>query len=398
MIRNAALFFVLLALLLFTTGCWSRRELNDLAIVTAIGIDKVGKKYYLSVQVVDPGEVAKRKGDSGRSPVTMYNETGDTMFEAIRKMTTVTPRKLYFSHLRIFVIGEELAKEGIGKTLDLFSRDQELRTDFYIVVSKGLKAKEILNILTPLEKIPATKMFTSLEVSEKAWAPTVSIQLDELITDMVTEGKHAVLTGIRFQGDPERAKGKNNVVVVDAPVNLQYWGIAVFKRDKLVGWLNEDESKGFSSLTNRLDSTVIEVACPKGGTVGIEVMRSKTKVKGKVKNGKPEVEVTILTEANVADVECELDLQKVKTLYGLEQEVEQVMQTNAERALRKAKKWQSDVFGFGEAIHRADPKYWKKIKKDWSKQFQELPVHFKIDVKIRRLGTIGDSFLNNIKE
>lgn len=396
--RPAVLFLVFLVLLLFTTGCWSRRELNDLAIVTAIGVDKMDNKFHLSVQVADPGEVAAQKGTSGRSPVTMYHAKGDTVFEAIRKMTTVTPRKLYFAHIRIFVISEELAKEGIGKILDFFSRDHEIRTDFYMVVSKGAKAQDILSVITPLEKIPSTKMFTSLEVSEKAWAPTVSIQLDELITDLVREGRHAVLTGIRIQGDLQASKGRQNVETINAPSNLQYEGIAVFRYDKLSGWLNEDESKGYSYLTDKLNSTVVEIACPKGGKMGVEVIRSKTNVKGKVKGDKPEVEVTIHTEANIADVECSIDLTKTQMIYELEKRVEQAMKHKAELTVSKAKQLQCDILGFGEAIHRGEPEFWKKVKKEWDKRFKDLQVKINVDVKIRRLGTIGDSFLNDIKE
>lgn len=396
--QPAVLFLVFLVLLLFTTGCWSRRELNDLAIVTAIGVDKMDNKFHLSVQVADPGEVAAQKGTSGRSPVTMYHAKGDTVFEAIRKMTTVTPRKLYFAHIRIFVISEDLAKEGIGKILDLFSRDHEIRTDFYMVVSKGAKAQDILSVITPLEKIPSTKMFTSLEVSEKAWAPTVSIQLDELITDLVSEGRHAVLTGIRIQGDLEASKGRQNIETINVPSNLQYEGIAVFRYDKLSGWLNEDESKGYSYLTDKLNSTVIEIACPKGGKMGVEVIRSKTNVKGKVKGEKPEVEVTIHTEANIADVECNIDLTKTQMIYELEKRVEQAMKHKAELTISKAKQLRCDIFGFGEAIHRGAPQYWKEVKKDWDKRFQDIQVKINVDVKIRRLGTIGDSFLNDIKE
>ena len=29
------------------------------------------------------------------------------------------------------------------------------------------------------------------------------------------------------------------------------------------------------------------------------------------------------------------------------------------------KQYKSDIFGFGEAIHRSNPKEWKKIKKQW---------------------------------
>ena len=69
-----------------------------------------------------------------------------------------------------------------------------------------------------------------------------------------------------------------------------------------------------------------------------------------------------------------------------------------EAAIQKAKKYDVDIFGFGEAIYRADPKYWNKNKNNWKEQFVDLPVHVKADVKIRRLGTVSDSLLQKTKE
>ncbi|MBH5319753.1 Ger(x)C family spore germination protein [Paenibacillus sp. GSMTC-2017] len=396
--RNMLLIICICAVMVFTTGCWNRRELNDLAIVAAIGIDKQGEKYLVSVQVVDPAEVSANKGTSGSSPVTTYHETGDTIFEAIRKMTTVTPRKLYFAHLRMFIISEELAKEGIAEALDLFSRDPEARTDFYLVIAKDARAIEVLDILTPMEKIPASKMFSSLEVSEKAWAPTVSVHMDQLITDIVNKGKEVALTGIQIDGSSKAGTSRKNLEKPDTPVNLKYQGVAVFKGDKLVGWLNENESKGYSNITDKLKSTIVEIKCPNGGLLGVEVIRSKTNVKGKVKGGKPEIEVFMRTEANVGEVECKIDFSKVETIKELEKIVEGVIIKNTERTFLKAKKLNSDIFGFGEAIHRADPKYWAKVEENWDEHFLDLPMKVTVDVRIRRIGTVGNSFLNEMKE
>lgn len=391
-------FLILLIMVPLVTGCWNRRELNDLAIVAAVGIDRVKDKYLVTVQVVDPGEVASRQGGSGLSPVSTYHATAGTIFEAIRKMTAVTPRKLYFSHLRIFVIGEELARKGMGEVLDLMSRDQEGRTDFYVVVAKGTTAENVLKVLTPIEKIPASKMFDSLEVSERSWAPTVAVQLDELITNIVSPGIQATLTGIVIHGDPEQGSKRKNIETPDTPTHIQYKGIAMFREDKLIAWMNEDESKGFSNITDRLNSTVVRTECPSGGKLAIEVIRSKTTIKAKVRDGKPEAEVVMHTEANVADVECKIKLTSAATLFDLEKASENVLKNHAEQAVLKAQKLKCDVFGFGDAIHRANPRYWSKAKENWDEQFSKMAITYNVDVKIRRIGTIGESFLNDLKE
>ncbi|WP_338015880.1 Ger(x)C family spore germination C-terminal domain-containing protein [Paenibacillus mesophilus] len=56
-----------------------------------------------------------------------------------------------------------------------------------------------------------------------------------------------------------------------------------------------------------------------------------------------------------------------------------------------------DIFGFGEVFHRTEPKAWKKVRENWDAQFADLPVNVNVDIRIRRLGTINNSFLEELK-
>src|SRR5699024_7954334 len=104
----------LLILTLLLSGCWDRRELNELGITMALGIDKIENEYVVSAQVVVPSEVSM-KASTGRSAVTLYKASGDTIYEAFRRMTKNSPRKIYPGHLQILVLSEDLAKEGIAE-------------------------------------------------------------------------------------------------------------------------------------------------------------------------------------------------------------------------------------------------------------------------------------------
>lgn len=389
---------IMIVLLMTVTGCWNRRELNELGIVLGMGIDKVGKEYQVTVQVVQPGEVTQ-KGTSGRSPVTTYQEKGTSIMQTVRRMSTLIPRRSYFAHLRMLVIGEELAREGMAEVLDYLSRDHEFRTDFYIVVAKGMRANDILNILVPIEKIPAQNLFTKLEMSERNWAAIGTIKLDELINDMVSKGKDPIITGI-LASAVKTGNSKANVEMVDSPARLKYTGLAVLKEDKLVGWLNEIDSKSYNYIQGKVKSTVVEVRCAEGGKIGIELIRTKEKTKAIIKNGKPGIQVEIKAEGNVADVECaDLDLNATKTIYDLEKKTEQTIQKHLTTSVKKIQeKYHSDIFGFGEVIHRQHPKVWKRLENNWDKEFSDLTVEIKTDVKIRRVGTVGNSFLKDMNK
>lgn len=363
--RKIAILCLILALVLLLTGCWNRRELNELAIAVGMGIDKQGDQFRVSLQVVDPGKASAKKGAGGGAPATLYTEEADTIFEAIRKITTISPRRMYFSHLRICVIGESMATEGMAKSLDLLSRYHQFRTDFYIVVSKGTSAEDTLKIMTPLDPIPANDLFSSLETSQKNWSPSTTVTLDELVSALTSEGMQPVLTGLRIVGNKETGETSGNVQEIAPSARLQYSGLAVFRKDRLIGWLNETESRGYNFIRGKVQSSVGFVACPRGGKVVSEIIRTQTTIKGNVYRGEPQVNIKMQVEANVGEVECnDLDLTQVGTIYDIEKKEEEKIEEIMKMAVRKAQKsYKADIFGFGEAIHRADPRTWKSIKK-----------------------------------
>jgi spore germination protein KC len=397
--RHVMLFATSVIMMGLLTGCWSRRELNDLAISVGMGFDKKEDQIQVTIQIVNPSEVASKRGAPGlTTPVSSFKATSMTIFEALRKITKQSPRKVYSSHLRILVISEELAREGIMPILDGISRNHEMRSDFYIVIAKGTTAENVLNILTPIEKIPANKMFSTLEMSAKVWAPTVEVRLDNLISDLQTEGKDPVLTGIEIKGDPGKGDKRSNINQIAPDTFLEYSGLAIFKNDKLIGWLNDKESKGYNYITDNVKSTIGQVACPSGGILALEVVRTKTKVKGVVEKGKPQIFVDVFIEQNVGEVQCKIDLLDPQSIMELEKIAQKDVKGIMEAAIQRAKKYDVDIFGFGDAIYRSNPKYWNKNKDNWKDQFVDLPIYVNTHVKIRRLGTVSDSLVQKTKE
>lgn len=380
------------------TGCWNRRELNDLAINSALGIDKSGDQYLLSAQVISPGQISHvTSGGGNEAPVTTFRTTEMTLFNALRKMTIQTPRKLYQGHMRLLVIGEDVAKEGISKVVDFIERDHEFRSNFYIVVAKGIQAEKILDTVTHIEKNPAEKIFKSLEMSAKAWAPTAEVQLDELVSDLLSPGKNPVLTAIELKGNYEEGTTVKKLESVPPPNMLQFAGSAVFKKDVLVGWFDEDESKGYNYALGNVKSTTGFVQDPKGGKIVGEVIRTKAKIETQVQNGKPKGDVFVEITANVAEANSNIDLTDPKNIDWFEKKSQEKISSTIHNSVAKAKTWKTDVFGFGQALQRANPQYWVRVEKDWDQKFAELPVNIHVKLHVKQIGTINQPILKKIK-
>ncbi|WP_163539573.1 Ger(x)C family spore germination protein [Gracilibacillus sp. YIM 98692] len=382
---------------LITAGCWDSHELTEMALATGLAIDKEGDEYTVTAQVLNPGEIAGAQM-TNRLSVSTYSTTGKTIFEAVRRLTQTTPRKLYLSHLRIIIFGEELAEEGIGRAIDFVSRDHEMRTDFTLSIAKGMRAEDVLKILTPLEKVPANKVFSSLEMSQDAWAPTKVVHVDELIDSLTSPSKQAVLNGLYVQGDIEIGSTLDNVERVNSPTLIKIDHIGVFRHDQLIGWLDEEQSKGFNYITNNVSNTVGSVACDKPGRIVIEVINTNTELKGKTENGSPKMVVHVTSEVNIGEVLCPIDIMKKKNISDVEKKVEKKMKDIMYASIDKAKELNSDIFGFGEVLKRQVPKQWKNWEQNWDEEFTNLNVDVKADVKIRRTGTISESFLNKMEK
>lgn len=390
---------VLSLLSLMLTGCWDKRELNELALVMGLGIDKIDDEYLASIQVVLPGEVSPMKGGTGRSAVTMFKAKGKTINEAIRNVTSISPRRLYVGHLQMVIIGEDLAKEGIGALLDYLSRYWEARSDFYLAIAKDSTAEKILNVQTTLENIPANNIFHILKTSEESLSSTTAMTLVKLITDLEREGKEGVLTGIKVLGDEKSGSSKQNVETILPSAYIKLEEIAVFNHDKLVGWLSPEEGKGYNSITNHVKNTIGTLSCPDEGTLNVHVKLFKTKLKSKMVNGKPKIEVNVQVSGNVGEVDCKIELDKEETFKTLNKLYEEEIKKNMNDTVKFVQEeLNSDIFGFGAKIHQQHPKEWEKLKNSWDEEFSEIPVDINVKVRINHTGSVINPILKTIKD
>lgn len=384
---------VFFGMVLLLTGCWNRRELKDLAFVSAIGIDKAPEadEYKISFQIINPSSVSAGGASGGVGgqtpvPITVYSGTGKTVFEAIRKTSKKVPRQLFFAHMQLMIIGEPFAREGIQELFDYFERSHEIRLTTMVLVARGIEAGQIVRMLTPLEKIPANSIAGKLKMTSRLWSENIRVEIDEVIKALVSEGE-PMISGVIIAGDPEAGGKRSNVQESELPAQLDISGIALFKNGKLNRWLDGEAGRGALWIRNKMRSTVVELDCnDKKDAVGIEIVRSHTNIEAEIQNGKPVFHITIKEEGNISEAKCPLDLSKTEEIAKLEKQWVAETKKEVMAAMNAARKEGSDVFGFGEAVNRTNPKAWNKMKKEWDKIFAESKVDIKVDAFIRRSG------------
>ncbi|MCM3175821.1 Ger(x)C family spore germination protein [Paenibacillus sp. MER 99-2] len=397
-LRLISCFLVVLPLL---TGCWDRQELNQLGIMLGLGIDKDGDKIKVSAQVVVPAEISSKSGGGRGTPVTQYQATADSMLEAIQKLTETSPRRIFMAHVRILVFGEEYAREeGIYDVMEGLMREPTVRPDYYVMVARKTQASKVLDLLTPLDNIPAEKLFNSLDVSAKIWSPTTTVTGDDLINTMLSPGIQPVITGVEIIGDASKSGEKSNIENIIVPARLNTTGLSVFKKDKLIGWLTEEESKGFNYVKGNVKTTVGHVDCPKDeGTVTMKTLRTSTDRKVKFMRGEPVINLKVKNVSSIGSVECNFQIGSMTAIHELEKLSEErliELMKNSVNSVRR--KFHVDIFGFGQEIYQTNPKYFEKVRENWDQHFADLEVNYEANSQIRRVGTLDNSFQNELKE
>ncbi|NRD79330.1 Ger(x)C family spore germination protein [Bacillus sp. BRMEA1] len=384
-------------------GCWNQRELTELAFVMAMGVDKgKGKeKYDVSFQVVVPANVSSgQEGGGGQGPpVVVYKSSGNNLTEAARKATKQIPRILYYAHTTIFVISEEVAKEGIFDLLDALDRDPEFRTTTFAIIAKDGKAIDLISSLTNLDKLPVNKFSKTLEATEEMLGENMKVNIDDVLSNSISTGKETVISGFKMLGDVKKGKSPQNIDTTRPPSMLVADGLAVFKRGKLVSWLSRDKVRGAIWVLGKMQGTDINIDMNgKANAISITPYLSDTNVSVTVKKGKPVINVYIKTVFKLSEVNTAFDITNPLNMKIIEKKVQSQIKRDIDMSIRTVKKYNSDIFGFGEKIHKENPKLWKKLESDWENQFSQLQVNVKVDAYYREAGKRNNPFWMDMKK
>ncbi|WP_150275740.1 Ger(x)C family spore germination protein [Paenibacillus tepidiphilus] len=401
--RTAARLLLAMLLPLVLGGCWERRELNEMAFVLGMGIDKAEAGYRVSLQVVIPSAISSQVAGgagSGGVPVVEYAFTVPTIYETLRKFNLVSSRSAYLGHIRVLVFGEELAREGLGETLDVLKRSRESRMDFYVMVARNTSAENVLKVLTPLDKIPASKLFNALDKSYRISAKTVAVSLDEFIEDLLAEGNNPVLTGVELSGEADKGEKKGNVEQTTPEVRLRYESVAVFRKDRMLGWLKDQETVGYNYLTNKVVKNSGSVAGEDGKPIVVESLQTSTKRKVRMIGGEPHIFIDATLTSNIQEVFSTDNLEAERQIEKIERKAEEVLVTKMKNAYEGiTQRFNTDIFGFGQIIYQKSPKAWYRLQQKHGDDYlRSLPVHYKAKVTINRIGTIDRTILDEIKE
>ncbi|MDQ0196589.1 Ger(x)C family spore germination protein [Paenibacillus wynnii] len=372
------LFFFVPVLLLtasISTGCWDRKEIVDIAIVMLTALDEGQKPgtFRAHILVANPIQIGgpgqSSSGSSQKEPIAHIVTEGRNIDEIRFKAERSLPRDMETSHRRVFIIGESLARRGIKEILDQISRNPMNRINTLLAVAEGMEAAKLVNRQVTLETF-AMEQFREL-AERKAHVPS---SLKDYFIASTSPGQQPIAVSYNEIG--------NKVGVT---------GIAIFRDNKLKGFVKGMEAVALTALLGGKVSDSITIPAPnKEGGLSLHLEHIKVRSKVAFSKGEPIISFDVKASGLIMDNRAQLDLSDPSMIQKLDKvfakEIEDTYRSLFERLQKDLR---ADSAGLGAMIYRKNPKYWKRIEKDWMELYPEQTINWKVSAQITGVGSFG---------
>lgn len=367
--------------ILILTGCYNYRELNNLAITSAIGINKSDDGYELIIQVVNSQKQGSDGSSSSDQPkFIIYKTRGATIQEALRNIILESPKRLYLNHNSLLIISEEVAKDGIKDIMDIFARDSEFRKQFMVLISKNDNTKDVISILTSLENLNAKNIKDSIITDHEYLGSSSIITFEKLLSLYLNKRIDISLPSVIMKGNLTIGKEDDNIKESDPSARLLLDDLAVFQEDKLIGYLNKKDSINVSIINNKINNSIYTYKCNNDQYLSIEIIGSKSEIK--TPHSGNQLTINVSQKANINETTCNIDLENQSELENLQKDIEKQIEKEILTTINKSiNDFNSDIFGFEDKIYKNDPKYYKELKDIYKNELLKK-LNFNVNVNL----------------
>ena len=363
-----------LLLVLLTTGCWDYRGMNSINIVAGFAADKNPQTglYQLTLEIVN-----MKAGDEGEDQSIYVQTEGVTIVDAMRNAQKKLVNKLFFGNMRTVMISQQIAQEeGILNTMDALLRDGEARETVNMIISQENTAREVLMAEGLDMRNTSFQISKIVEEDNRTVSATKQIQLYRAYEMIQKEGCALVL--------PAFIQGQNGATKV-AEAN----GLALFKEDKLTGYLSPEEARHYLIAVGEAQGGIVNIPFRPGEpmNVSFELESCRSKLSYQYREGVLTIAIDLVLELNLV----ELLVQEISVNREIQDYLEERAATVlGEEILRLTQKTvqgpNGDIFGFGNRMYKKQPDLWAALREDWDNILKDARWDINVEAHILNTG------------
>ncbi|MHC0038692.1 Ger(x)C family spore germination protein [Pseudoneobacillus sp. C159] len=423
--RILRIVFVIILTFPVLTGCWDRQDPENMAFVVAIGVDIGPKNDYLftfAIAVPKPLSSGGQNTSGPAKPIVVHTVEGSNIISALLASQSFIARKLTLTHAKAFILGEELAKKGVMPVLSEVVRSREFRRSFYVLTTHGSAEEYIQNIKPTTETDISLWFELELDPNNMGTMIPLNSRFHNFIIDMEKIGVGAIAIQTAFRKDilegnddlpsgeydadsKQPIIGKQNAGEIrrSGETPVEFFGTAVYKKDKLRGFLNGNETKTLFMLRGEFKRTTWDFNDPANDKLNLTIdmkAQKQTVMKVKRKNNQVSVYFHITMEGDLVSVQSSADYTKEKNRKMLERALEKQMKKEATDLLDKTiHKWGVDCFFINNHVKSTflTLKEWNDFK--WQNKVKDVNYHVDITFHMRGHGDqVGPAIIGENKE
>lgn len=365
----------LILLLPLLSGCYNYRELNELGITTAVSIDYKDNNFYVIAEVINPIK-QQDASSSNNSPFVNYNSSSSSLQDAFRKVVLESPRQLYAAQLEIIVLSEEVVNNHLEEVLEYFARDPESRTEIKIIVAKTEDSTKAITLQTLLTSLSSSNIINSLDLQSKVLGMSYPVTLNELLNMYIDPYLEVVLPSMTLYGNYEIGDEKENITTSSPKAIVKIDGSTITKDNKILGYLDLEESKILNLINGKLKETIIKMNYYDGYII-FEPNRIKVSRELDIKNNV--IKINISGYSKTKEIQSNINVKDPKEVEKLNKALNMELEkkiTDTFNSIRE--KYGTDVFGFQELYYRTNYKYFKENCTNW---YEDIYPKIKLEVK-----------------
>lgn len=378
----------LILLLPLLSGCYNYRELNELGITTAVSIDYQDDNFYVIASVINPTK-QQDASSANSSPFVSYENKSNSLQEAFRGIVLESPRQLYASQLEVIVITEDIINNHLEEFLEFFSREPEIRTEVKIIIAKNDESIKGITLQTLLTNFSSSNILQSLEVQSEVLGITYEVTLNELLNMYLDPNLEVTLPSMTLYGNSNIGDEKDNMMSSIQKATVKVGTTMITKENKVIGYLDEDESKVVSLINDKLNETILNFPY-KDGYIVFEPNKIKTELKANVKKKKITLDISGYTKIKGFQADDDIKSKdKIKDINKFFNNELEKLVLNTFTNIRND--YGTDIFGFRELFYRTDYKYFNNYCDNWYEDiFPNIELKVNSNIKLYEKGnTLG---------
>ncbi|WP_413305519.1 Ger(x)C family spore germination protein [Bacillus sp. 1P10SD] len=407
--KRISLFVILLSL--FLTGCWDKKEVEEMSYVVAIGLDmpsniNLKKEQALDVtfQFANPkasAQTADSGGGAEQAKRDIITLTAPDFVTAKNTANSFVTRQVSFTHTMVIAVSEELAKRPefynfITTTL----KEREIRRETSLLVTEG-KAADFIKNNKPEMGVQPHKYFQFIidRSVETGMVPHSTLNRFVNITDadgdlfLAMYGSYKSKDGLNNFNEEDKYKAGEVPKKGGNPV--QFIGSAVFKEGRMIGRLSGEETRASLLLDNTSEIEDMFVSYPDPLKERFKIsarIRKKVSTEVKMKRRKglpPKIDVKVPLELELVSIPSMIG-------YGDDLKKQKILKDNIEGLLEKRL---TNLVQKSQETFKSEPFYWSleirplfsSVKEyeswDWTKKnFPYADIHVEVDVRFIGFG------------